>query len=121
VVVAVVPVGVVQVVVHQVIGMVAVRHGLVSAMGAMLVTGGVAAAIMRRRAARGVGAVRGDVVFFHPAGADVVEVAVMEVVEMPLMDHRGMAAAGAVLVRMVRVVRRTGHRLSSFLGIFGAG
>ena len=55
VIVAVVAVRIVQVAVYQVVGMVAVRDGLVAAAGAMLVTFLVTAAIMTWRASRWVG------------------------------------------------------------------
>jgi hypothetical protein len=105
VVVAVVAVGVVQVPVHQVIDVVAVRHRLVAAAGAVAVVLRVLAAVVGGGAARGVVGADRQGVFLHPAGAGVVKVPVVQVIDVALVVNAGVPAPGPVLVVVARVVR----------------
>jgi hypothetical protein len=111
--VAVVAVGMVQVAVHQVIGMVAVRHGFVTAAGTVTVTLIVSTAVMGRRAVAGIGSTHRQHVLVHMVALNVVQVPVMQVVCMAVVLDGGMAAAGAVLVAVVRVLFTVAHRKSS--------
>jgi hypothetical protein len=112
VVVAVVAVDVVQMAVDQVIDVVAVRHRLVAAAGTVLVLLGVVAAAVLRRAAGRVLLAYFELVLLDAGLADVVQVAVVQVVHVVLVVHGGVAAAGTVLVTVVGV---GGHGQYSFL------
>jgi hypothetical protein len=96
---------VVQMTVDQVVDVVAVWNRLVSAPGSVHVTGVVGCAVVVGRAALGVGAVHGDRVLVDMTGVLVVEVAVVQVVDMVLVPHRGMPAARLVGVVVVGVER----------------
>jgi len=98
VIVAVILVGVVEVAANQVVDMVAVGDGLMSAVGTMNVVGLVALALVLRGAAVGVGVARRDRMLVHMVSMGVVEVAVMEVVEVPLVAHCRVPAACPMLV-----------------------
>jgi hypothetical protein len=98
VVVAVVAVRMVQVPVDQVIDMIAVRDRFVAAAGAVLMGFVMLSAIVAGRAIAGVGAVHFQPMFFDPALAYVMQVAVVQVVDMVVVLDRGMAAILAVLV-----------------------
>jgi hypothetical protein len=103
VIVAVSIVWVVQVAVHQVIGVVAVRHSFVAAARAVLVRLGVSAAVVAGSAIRRVSCVDRQSVLLHPAAGVVVQVAVVEVIDVPFVLDAGVPAAGAVLVRVIRM------------------
>ena len=101
-VVAVVAVGVVQVAVHQVIHVVAVRDGFVAAAWPVHVAGVVAAAAVLGRAGVGVLIVNVDLVFHNCAiGLLVVQMAVMQVVHMISVFDRRVSAIGPVFVIVV--------------------
>jgi hypothetical protein len=114
VVVAVVTVNVVQVAIDEVIDVVAVGDRLVAAAGAVPVAFGVLATVVRRRAVRGVGGADREAVLLDTAGPMVVQVAVVQVIDVALVAHAGVTAAGAVLVLVVGVARGT-HAGGSFL------
>lgn len=101
VVVAMVAVRMMQPSVHDIVGMVAMRHGVMSAGRAM----GVICAAGAARAMRGVGCADPDDMLVDMIGVHVVEVTIMEIVDMALMANRSMAAFWPVLVRMVGMVR----------------
>jgi hypothetical protein len=113
VVVAVAAVRVVQVAFNEVIDVVAVRHGLVSAGGAVPMALLMTAAVVLGRAFLGVVAVDFELMFLHAALADVMQVSVVQVVDVTLVLQRGVPAAGAVLVLVVAVLCRC-HRMVSF-------
>ena len=96
-VVAVVAVRVVQVANNEVVGVVAMRYGFVSAAGAVYMSRFVAVAVMIWGADVRVGGADGDAVFIDVVAVRVVQVAVV-------LDG-GVAAARAVLVCVVGVVR----------------
>ena len=108
-----VAVGMVQVAVDEVVNVVAVRHGGVAAVRAVLVVLGMAVAIVLRGAIGGVGAVDGEGVFLDLAAGDVVKMPVVEIIDVPLVDDAGVAAIGAVL--MVMSVVSVSHCQISFL------
>jgi hypothetical protein len=108
VVVAVVPVRVVQVPIDQVVGVVAVRDGLVTASGSVPVVGTVAPAIVVGGAVRRVGRIDGELVLVDVLFVRMVQVPVVEVVGVALVPHRRVPAARPVLVR-VRLVGYVCH------------
>jgi hypothetical protein len=101
VVVAVIVVGVVQVVGDQVVDMVAVRHRLVTAVWTMLVAFWMTSAIMVRRAAIGIGRTHGDDVFVEVVLVRMMKMAVVEIVDVAIVRYRRVTAAWTVLVRMI--------------------
>src|SRR5262249_38334747 len=106
VVVTMIAVGVVQVAVDQVVGMVAVGNLLVAAAGAVLVAGVVCPAGGTRRAVRGVGVVHLPPVLLDVRAVEVVQVAAGQVVGMGLVANGRVATAGTVLVIVALVMGR---------------
>ena len=104
-VVAVVAVRVVQVPIDEVIDVVAMWHRFVTAAGAMDVSCFVAAAVVVGRAGVRVGGADGDAVFIDVVAVRVVQVAVVQVIDVAVVLDGGVAAARAVLVCVVGVVR----------------
>ena len=96
---------VVQVAIDEVVNVVAMRHGFVAATGAVDVSRFVAAAVVVRRAGIRVGGADGDAVFMNVVAMRVVQVAVVQVIDVAVVLDGGVAAARAVLVRVVGVVR----------------
>jgi hypothetical protein len=117
VVVAVVTVRVMQVAVHQVIDVIAVRHRLMAAAGAMLMRRVVGAAGVLRRAGAGVGAADFQLVVLDTGLAVVVQVAVVQVIDVVAVLDRRVAAIRAVLVVVFLVVG--GHVSVSFAPLGG--
>jgi hypothetical protein len=76
----------------------------------------VLAAVMLRGAVGRVGGVHLKLVLLDAAGPHVVQVAVVQVVHVPVVSQAGVAAAGAVLVIVVRVRAWGGQESSSFFG-----
>lgn len=106
-------VGMVQVSVHQVVRVVTVGDRLMTAAGSVLVPLVVRAAIVGRRAAARVGGAYRQRVLIHVVPVDVVQMAVVQVVRVPVMLDGGMAAARAVLMGVVRVGFTVAHRYPS--------
>lgn len=107
-------VGVVQVAVHQIVHVVAVRHGRVATIGAMLMRGIVPGAIVRGAIGRiGRADFQGALVVVPVMRT--VEVSVVQIVDVVAVLHRRVAAAGAVgmVVLFVYVVA---HRRFSVQG-----
>lgn len=98
VVVAVVAVGVVQVPVHEVVHVVAMWHGLVSAAGAVHVTRVVRAAVVVGCALIRVLRADRQHMLVDVVTVGVMQVAIVQVVHVPVVLQRGVAAAGTVLV-----------------------
>ncbi len=98
-----VAVWVVQVAVDQIIDVIAVRYGFMAAIRAVLVLALVAAAIVLRSAISRVGCVHFHCVALNPAISNVMQVAVVQVIDVVAVFHGGVAAVGAVLVTVVRV------------------
>jgi hypothetical protein len=94
----------VKVTVDEIVDMVAVGHGGMSAARSVDVIGGVAAALVLGRARRRVGGVHLELVFFHLAALGMVQVTVMKIVDVIAVLNGGVAAARPVLVRMVGVM-----------------
>jgi hypothetical protein len=104
---------VVEMAVHQVVYVVAVRDRLMAAARPVPVGLIMSAAVVARGAVGGVRRVHRQHVLVHVVAVDIVEVAVVQVVRVPLMLDGGVPAAGAVLVVVVRVrVAAHGYVLS---------
>jgi hypothetical protein len=113
--VAVVAVRVMQMPIHEIIDMIAVRHGLVPAARTMNMARLMTGAAMFRRAD-----IRVRLRHLHHMLVDmvlmrVVQMTVMQIVDMVAMLHGGMAATRAMAVGVVVVVglRTAAHRLIS--------
>lgn len=98
VVVAVAVVRMVEMPVHQVVGVIAVGHGLVTAARAVLVTGLVRAAVVIGRTALGIRFVDRDRVLVHVVSMGMMQVAVVQVVHVVGMAYSCVSTIGAVLV-----------------------
>ena len=98
VVIAVLAMRMVQVPVDEVVDVVAMRDRGVTAIGAVLVVGGVALAAVLGRAVRGVVAVHREHVLVDVTLVGVVQVPVVQVVDVPLVPNGGVPAPLRVLV-----------------------
>ena len=96
---------VVQVAIDEVVNVVAMRHGFVAATGTVDVSRFVAAAVVVRRAGIRVGGADGDAVFIDVVAVRVVQVAVVQVINVAFVLDGSVAAACAVLVFVIGVVR----------------
>jgi hypothetical protein len=81
---------------HQVIDVIPVRHGFVTAGRAMLVR-----AARLRRALHGVGGIDRDGVLVDMVVVHVVQMPVVQVIDVAFMAHRRMPAVGTMLVGMI--------------------
>lgn len=106
-VVAVVAVRMVQMPVHQIVGVVSVRYCGVPAVRAVAMTGVVLTAVVVRRAVGWVPGTDRQPVFVHVSVVRVMEVAVVKIVDMAVVPDRRVSAARTVLmvVSLVDVVR----------------
>jgi hypothetical protein len=98
VIVAVVPVRMVKVAVHQIIDVVSVRDGLVTAAGPMHVTGSMSRAAMVWRAAVGVTFRDGNHMLVDVAVVRVVKVTIMKIVDVTVMANGDVSTLGPVLM-----------------------
>jgi len=105
VVVAVVAVRVVQMTINEVVRVVAMRYGFVSAAGAVYMSRFVAVAVMIWGADVRVGGADGDGVFIDVVAVRMVQVSVVQVINVAFVLDGGVAAACAVLVFVIGVVR----------------
>lgn len=106
-VIAMIPVGVMQMISNQIVDMVAVRYGLMATARAVLVVRVMAAALMVRGTPIRIGVAYCKHVLIDVIAVHVVEVAVMQIVNMSLMTHGDVAAIGSVLMRVIgRVLQR---------------
>jgi hypothetical protein len=103
-VVAVIAVGVMEVAVDQVVNVVAVRDGGMAAVGAVLVAFFVAGAGMLGSAIGRVGFVNGQGMLLNLVPFDVMQVAVVQVIDVAVVDDAGVATTWAVLVSMSLVM-----------------
>ena len=102
--VAVIAVRVMQVAVHEIVDVIAVRHCFVPTARTMLVS---AADI--RRAALGIGRTDPDDMLVDMVAMHVMQMPLVKIIDVSVMAHGRMAAAGAMLMRVIRVMfRRTG-------------
>ena len=103
-VVTMVVVGMVQVAIDQIVRVVAVGHGFVSAARSVHVARFMACAMMIGRAAVGVVRRNFERMLIHVVAVDVVQMAVVQIINVPVVLHSGMAARRAMGVRMAGVV-----------------
>lgn len=116
-VVTVIAVRMMQVTFHQIIHMVPVRHCFVSAIGAMHMPGLVTVTVMAGSTCIGIGFRHSDGMLVIMAFVRMVQMAVVQVVGVPIMLYGGVAASGAMLVVVVIVgMMMFGHILLSFFG-----
>ena len=111
VVVTVVAVRVMQVAIHQVVGVVAVGHGLVAAIRAVDMARLVSAAIVRRGALGGIGGVDRERVLVDVPDVRMMQMPVMQVIGVPIVLDGRMTAAGAVNVIVANVFLTRGRRI----------
>ena len=105
-------VGAMETPIDEVIDMIAMRYRLMPATGAvnMVRPAGFG------RAPVGVRGVYRELMLVHVIAVDMMHVAVMEIIHMPVVPHRCVAAVGTVLVRMIGMMRLgTGSHDFSFL------
>jgi hypothetical protein len=103
VVVAVVAVRVVEMVFDQVVRVSSVRDGLVTTVRPVAVLGVVPVAVVFGRAGLRMLGVYDDAMLVDVPLVGMMEMAVVQVVDVPVVDDGGVAAAGTVLVIMRRV------------------
>ncbi|MBC3335410.1 hypothetical protein HU732_03850 [Pseudomonas proteolytica] len=108
-VVAVVTVRVVQMAVHQVLDMVAMRHGLMTAIWPVYMTCGVAVALVGRRAAIRVEGIYRQAVLVDVIAMHMVQVTIVQIVNMAIVLNRRMATARLVLMVMIGMLRAGTH------------
>ncbi len=94
---------VMQVAVDQVVHVIAVRHGFVAATGAVNVIGRMTAAVVAGRAGRGVCRGHGDLVFVDVIAMRMMQVAIVQVVCVPVVFYSSMSAAWTMLMIVVGV------------------
>lgn len=117
-----VTVRVVQMAIDEIVHVVAMRHGRMSATGAVHVAGFVPATAVLRGTPRWVHGRHLHAMLVHVVAVRVMQVAVVQVVDVVAMAHGHMAAAGAVhmvvmvVVRLLAVHRRCPLGLGWVLG-----
>ena len=105
-------VGMVQVPLHEVIHVISVGHGRVPASRAVDVVLGVTLALVAGGAGGGIGGGDLDDVLIHVSLVRMVEVAIVQVVHVPLMLDGEVAAAWSVLMGVVGVSLTMAHKVS---------
>ena len=108
-VVAMVAVRVMQMPVDEVVHVVPVGHGFMPTVGSMHVVTGMGAALVFGGAVRWIGCVYRERVFVHMVVMDMVQVAVVEVVDVPIMLDGGVSAAFAVNMLVGLVLFAVAH------------
>jgi len=106
VIIAMVTVRMVKVAIDQVIDVIPVWHGFVPASGSVNVAGFVPAAVVIRGASVRVLLTDFESMLIHVTGMWVMQMAVMEKIDMPVVPYRSMAAVLAMPVVMVGMVRQ---------------
>lgn len=95
--------GMMQMAVDQIIHMIAMRYGLVTAIGPVLVFGAVRGAVVAAGAGARIRAARFELVLVYVTVVKRVQMAVVKIVGMPIVEDGGVATAGAVLMLVVLV------------------
>ena len=108
-VVAVISIGVMQMAIDKVVHVIPMGNGLMTALRAMFMIGGVSVAIVAVRTISGVLGTHSERVLVDVASMQRVEVAVVEVVGMIIMLDGSVAAVLAMLVGMIGVNLVVGH------------
>lgn len=104
--VAVVPVGMVKVIAHEIVDMVAVWNGFVPAARTMYVIGVMAATLMIWGAPVRIGRSHRDDMLINVIAMQVMKMAIVQIVDVAIMQYPQMAAVGAVLMGVVGRVRK---------------
>jgi hypothetical protein len=112
-VIAVSSMGMVQVTVHEIIDMIAVRNGGMSAPGAMHVVLGMSAARMFRSAPIRMLGIHLDHMFVHVPAMGMVQMSIVQIIDVVTVLHRCVAAAWAMFVVVVRM-NTAGCRVHDF-------
>lgn len=94
---------VVEMITDQVVHVISVRHRRVTAVGAVGMAVGVAAAAVLRRASVGVGVGDLELMLVVVVRVRMVQVTVVEIVDVLIVLHAGMPAASAVSMRVLPV------------------
>ena len=108
--VTVIAVRMMQVTVDQIVDVVAMRHGLMTAAGSMHVPLVVAAAVVGGRACLGILLRHLDHVLIHVTRMRMMKMSIVEVVHVVAMLHSFVAASRPVLVLMIGVMRQLAIR-----------
>mgnify|MGYP007106197102 CR=1 FL=1 len=103
--VAVVAIGVVQMAVDEIIGVIAVGNGGMAAVSAVFVVGRMLVRAMTGGADGGIGVADGERVFVNVRAVDVVKMAVVEIVHVTVVFDGDMATIRTVTVGVGRVFR----------------
>jgi hypothetical protein len=119
VVVAVAAVGVMEMTVDEIVDVVAVRDCFVAATGAVDMGGVMSATGVFRGAGGRVERRESDAVFVDVAVMQVVQMTIVEIVDVIVVPDGGVAAAGFVLVRMFGMGGADGHGYLLLIGIEG--
>ncbi|MEM5428538.1 hypothetical protein [Cupriavidus oxalaticus] len=116
-VIAMIPMGVMQMIANQIIYMVAVRYGLMAAARAVLVVRVMAAALMVGGTPIRIGIADCKHVLIDVIAVHVMNVPVMQIVNVSLMTHGEVSAIGPVLVRVIDGVfqRAVSHGANSLI------
>jgi hypothetical protein len=112
VIVAVPGMDMVQPAIDQPIDMIAVRHHFVAATGAVDMR-----ARRHRRAAIGIGGRYRDHMFINMIAVDMMQMAIVQIIDMAVVQDHAVAAAGAVLVDVIVMVRAAHEKGSVVAGI----
>ena len=117
VIIAMVAVHVMQVTVHQIVHMIAVRNGFVTTAGSMCMTRIVATALVRRRACIRVGLGDGDGVLIRMVLVRVMQVPIVQVIGVPVVLDGLMTASRSVdvVVRIMDLAIGHGEFLSGLI------
>ena len=117
VIVAVIAVRMVQVSVYQIVDVVAVRYGFMSAAGAVAVARFVTAAGVIRRAAVGIFAAHFQHVLVNVVAVWMMEVTVVKIINVVTVANRGVSAVFTVCVIVIFMVLKVtaGHRFTLVL------
>ncbi len=96
--------GMMKMVIDQVVDMFAVRHGFMSAPGAMRVLLGMSLALMFRSAIFGIGIRYTDYMFVDMVIMGMVQVAIVQIIDMTIMHDARVSTFRAVRMNMVFVM-----------------
>jgi hypothetical protein len=115
VIVAVIPVGMMQMPVDQIVDVVAVRHGLMPASGTVHVRAVMPSAPVPGCTAVGIGRRHLDAVLVDVVAVHMMQMAVVQIVDVIAVANGRVPARPAVLVRVIDVLDASAHRETSKL------
>lgn len=99
----------VQMAIHQVVHMIAMRHRLMATARSMHMIWRMSGAVMVGRAAIGILRVHRQTVLVHVVAVHVMQMAVMQIVDMALVPNRCVAAAGPMTMVVVGMLVTRAH------------